>query len=255
MIRIDMSEYMEKHSVSRLIGAPPGYVGYDEGGQLTEAVRRRPYSVVLFDEIEKAHADVFNILLQLLDDGRLTDGQGRVVDFKNTIVIMTSNLGSQWIMDLQPDQEREMRAMVMEALRNHFRPEFLNRIDEIIIFKPLSADQISHIAAIQLETVRKRLAERRIDLEITPAAMVRLSEEGYDPVFGARPLKRTIQRMLLDPLALLVLDGQFSEGDQVVVDVSQQTLVDENGDQNPFIFRRVRAGQSTEFNAAAVTTY
>jgi ATP-dependent Clp protease ATP-binding subunit ClpB len=255
MIRIDMSEYMEKHSVSRLIGAPPGYVGYDEGGQLTEAVRRRPYSVVLFDEIEKAHADVFNILLQLLDDGRLTDGQGRVVDFKNTIVIMTSNLGSQWIMDLQPDQEREMRAMVMEALRNHFRPEFLNRIDEIIIFKPLSADQISHIAGIQLETVRKRLAERRIDLEITPAAMTRLAEEGYDPVFGARPLKRTIQRMLLDPLALLVLDGQFIEGDKVVVDVSQQTLVDENGDQNPFIFQRVRAGQSTEFTAAAVTTY
>jgi ATP-dependent Clp protease ATP-binding subunit ClpB len=255
MIRIDMSEYMEKHSVSRLIGAPPGYVGYDEGGQLTEAVRRRPYSVVLFDEIEKAHADVFNILLQLLDDGRLTDGQGRVVDFKNTIVIMTSNLGSQWIMDLQPNQEREMRAMVMEALRNHFRPEFLNRIDEIIIFKPLSADQISHIAGIQLETVRKRLAERRIDLEISPAAMTRLADEGYDPVFGARPLKRTIQRMLLDPLALLVLDGQFSEGDKVVVDVSQQTLVDENGDQNPFIFRRVRAGQPTEFNAAAVTTY
>ncbi len=254
MIRIDMSEYMEKHSVSRLIGAPPGYVGYDEGGQLTELVRRRPYSVVLFDEIEKAHSDVFNILLQLLDDGRLTDGQGRVVDFKNTIVIMTSNLGSQWIMELHIEQEREMRAMVMEALRNHFRPEFLNRIDEIIIFKPLSADQIGHIASIQLEAVRKRLLERRIDLQITPDAMLRLAQEGYDPVFGARPLKRTIQRMLLDPLALLVLDGQFSEGDAVEVDVSQQVVVDEDGDENPFIFRRMRAGQVTDFNAA-VTTY
>jgi ATP-dependent Clp protease ATP-binding subunit ClpB len=254
MIRIDMSEYMEKHSVSRLVGAPPGYVGYDEGGQLTEQVRRRPYSVVLFDEIEKAHSDVFNILLQLLDDGRLTDGQGRVVDFKNTIVIMTSNLGSQWIMELHVEQEREMRAMVMEALRNHFRPEFLNRIDETIIFKPLSANQIGHIARIQLESVRKRLAERRIELQVTADAMLRLAEEGYDPIFGARPLKRTIQRMLLDPLALLVLDGQFAEGDTVVVDVSQQTVVDENGEQNPFIFRRVRAGQTTDFNSA-VTAY
>ncbi|MBN9392512.1 MAG: ATP-dependent chaperone ClpB [Chloroflexi bacterium] len=251
MVRIDMSEYMEKHSVSRLIGAPPGYVGYDEGGQLTEMVRRRPYSVVLFDEIEKAHADVFNVLLQLLDDGRLTDGQGRVVDFKNTIIIMTSNLGSQWIMDLHIEQEREMRAMVMEALRNHFRPEFLNRIDEIIIFKPLSADQIGHIANIQLETVRKRLAERRIDLQITADAMLKLAEEGYDPVFGARPLKRTIQRLLLDPLALLVLDGQFTEGDAVVVDVADQAVVDDNGDVNPFIFRRMRAGQATDFLAAS----
>jgi ATP-dependent Clp protease ATP-binding subunit ClpB len=167
---------------------------------------------------------------------------------------MTSNLGSQWIMELHVEQEREMRAMVMEALRNHFRPEFLNRIDETIIFKPLSANQIGHIARIQLESVRKRLAERRIELQVTADAMLRLAEEGYDPIFGARPLKRTIQRMLLDPLALLVLDGQFAEGDTVVVDVSQQTVVDENGEQNPFIFRRVRAGQTTDFNSA-VTAY
>ena len=251
MIRIDMSEYMEKHSVSRLLGAPPGYVGYDEGGQLTEAVRRKPYSVVLFDEIEKAHADVFNVLLQLLDDGRLTDGQGRLIDFKNTIVIMTSNLGSQWIQDLAPGQEREMRALVMESLRNHFRPEFLNRIDEIIIFKALTQDQIGRIVEIQLATIRKRMAERRIELGLTEEAMIRLSEEGYDPVYGARPLKRTIQRLLLDPLALLMLEGQFSEGDRVVVEVNPQPVPDDYGETNPFLFRRERHGEVTEFTPLA----
>ncbi len=247
MIRIDMSEYMEKHTVSRLLGAPPGYVGYDEGGQLTEAVRRRPYAVVLFDEIEKAHADVFNVLLQLLDDGRLTDGQGRLVDFKNTIVIMTSNLGSHLIQELEAGQERQMRSLVMEALRQHFRPEFLNRIDETIIFKPLSQEQLGRIVEIQLATVRKRLAERRIELGLTQAAMTRLAQEGYDPVYGARPLKRTIQRLLLDPLALLVLEGNFVEGDRVVVEVADHPVADDYGEINPFIFRRERQGQQVEF--------
>ncbi|HEX2911456.1 MAG TPA: ATP-dependent chaperone ClpB [Chloroflexia bacterium] len=251
MIRIDMSEYMEKHSVSRLIGAPPGYVGYDEGGQLTEAVRRRPYSVILFDEIEKAHSDVFNVLLQLLDDGRLTDGQGRVVDFKNTVVIMTSNLGSQFITELQPGQEKEMRTLVMEALRNHFRPEFLNRVDEIIIFKSLERAQLHKIVEIQLNAVRKRLAERRIELSLTPAALDRLVAEGYDPVYGARPLKRTIQRLLLDALALLVLEGHFTDGDRVVVDLAKEPVTGPDGEENPFVFRRERAGQVSEFTASA----
>ena len=253
MIRLDMSEYMEKSSAARLTGAPPGFVGYEEGGQLTEAVRRRPYAVVLFDEVEKGHPDVFNLLLQILEDGRLTDSQGRTVDFKNTVIILTSNIGSQDIMNLTQTghTQKDIRDSVMLALRGQFRPEFLNRIDEIIIFKPLSADQIGHIANIQLETVRKRLAERRIDLQITADAMLKLAEEGYDPVFGARPLKRTIQRLLLDPLALLVLDGQFTEGDAVVVDVADQAVVDDNGDVNPFIFRRMRAGQATDFLAAS----
>jgi len=217
MVRIDMSEYMEKHAVSRLIGAPPGYVGYDEGGQLTEAVRRRPYSVILFDEIEKAHPDVFNVLLQLLDDGRLTDGQGRTVDFRNTVVIMTSNLGSSYMTALGGKADEEMRAKVMDALRAAFRPEFLNRIDDIVIFSPLSRDQIGEIVDIQLATVARRLADRRITIQVTPAAKEWLGTRGYDPVFGARPLKRLIQREVIDPLAMKVLAGELHEGETVVV--------------------------------------
>ncbi|HEU5014877.1 MAG TPA: AAA family ATPase, partial [Roseiflexaceae bacterium] len=220
MIRIDMSEYMEKHSVSRLVGAPPGYVGYDEGGQLTEAVRRKPYSVVLFDEIEKAHADVFNILLQMLDDGRLTDGQGRVVNFKNVVVIMTSNIGSPIIQELTQSgaSEETVRTRVMEELRGQFRPEFLNRVDEIIVFRPLSREQIGHIVEIQLGRLRKLLAERRLNLDLTPEAQAALSEEGYDPIYGARPLKRVIQQRIQNPLALELLQGRFHEGDTIVVD-------------------------------------
>ena len=225
MVRLDMSEYMEKHTVSRLIGAPPGYVGYDEGGQLTEAVRRRPYSVVLFDEIEKAHPDVFNVLLQILDDGRLTDGHGRTVDFKNVVVIMTSNVGSQWLTDLGSDQYEEIKSRVIEALRGHFRPEFLNRVDEIIIFRPLGMEQISQIVDIQLARLKKRLADRRLEIELTPAAREHLAREGYDPAYGARPLKRVIQQQVLDPLALAVLQGEFREGDAVVVDVQNDEVV------------------------------
>ena len=219
MIRIDMSEYMEKHSVSRLIGAPPGYVGYDEGGQLTEAVRRRPYSVVLFDEIEKAHPDVFNVLLQLLDDGRLTDGQGRTVDFRNVVVIMTSNLGSNYISSLSGNED-EMRARVTEALRANFRPEFLNRIDETVIFKTLTRDQIGQIVEIQLATIAKRLADREIVILVTPAAKDWLGNRGYDPVFGARPLKRLLQKEVLDPLAVKVLSGVLHNGETVTIDAS-----------------------------------
>ncbi|MFN8592923.1 MAG: ATP-dependent chaperone ClpB [Thermomicrobiales bacterium] len=218
MVRIDMSEYMEPHSVSRLIGAPPGYVGYEEGGQLTEAVRRRPYSVILLDEIEKAHPDVFNVLLQILDDGRATDGQGRTVDFKNTVIIMTSNLGSAYIMNLGEGDEEEMRTRVMDALRANFRPEFLNRIDEIIIFRPLSREQLGDIVKIQLDLINDRLAERQMHVEVTPAAMAWLGEKGYDPTFGARPLKRLIQREVLDQLAKLVLSGQLRDGETVVID-------------------------------------
>jgi ATP-dependent Clp protease ATP-binding subunit ClpB len=224
MIRIDMSEYMEKHTVARLVGAPPGYVGYEEGGQLTEAVRRRPYSVILFDEIEKAHPDVFNILLQILEDGRLTDGQGRTVDFRNTVIIMTSNLGSHILQDQNLTEDDKQKA-VLEAVRHNFRPEFLNRIDEIIIFSPLSREQIKQIVNIQLERLRKRLAERRITLQLTPAALELIAEEGYDPTYGARPLKRVIQRRIQDPLAMAVLDGQFKEGDTVVVDAERGEFV------------------------------
>ncbi len=213
MVRIDMSEYMEKHTVARLIGAPPGYVGYEEGGQLSEAVRRKPYSVVLFDEIEKAHGDVFNVLLQVLDDGRITDGQGRTVDFKNTVIIMTSNIGSQYILDDSDSAEREKR--VMEALRAHFRPEFLNRVDEIIIFDRLTDKDLSKIVEIQLARLTKRLAAQKITLVLTDAAKLLLAREGYDPVYGARPLKRVIQRSLLDPLSLEILAGKFREGDTV----------------------------------------
>jgi ATP-dependent Clp protease ATP-binding subunit ClpB len=214
MVRIDMSEYQEKHTVSRMIGAPPGYVGYEEAGQLTEAVRRRPYAVVLFDEIEKAHPEVLNVLLQLLDDGRLTDGKGRTVDFKNTVVIMTSNLGSQYLIG---DATEGMR-QVMDALREHFRPEFLNRIDEIIFFHALDRDHMKRIIDIQLTGLVKRLEERKVHVELTDAAKEQLVREGYDPSYGARPLKRTIQRQVLDPLALKVLEGDFVEGDTVVVD-------------------------------------
>jgi ATP-dependent Clp protease ATP-binding subunit ClpB len=227
MIRIDMSEYQEKHTVARLIGAPPGYVGYDEGGQLTEAVRRRPYSVVLFDEIEKAHPDVFNVLLQVLDDGRLTDGQGRTVDFRNTVLIMTSNLGSQVIQELSASGRDfdTIRDAVMGTLRDHFRPEFLNRVDEVIVFRPLSKEQLARIVDIQLQHLVKRLAERKIALDVTDAARELLAERGWDPVYGARPLKRSIQRLLQDRLAMLILNGEFGEGDTVTVDVAGGDLV------------------------------
>ncbi|MCC6314638.1 MAG: ATP-dependent chaperone ClpB [Thermomicrobiales bacterium] len=218
MIRIDMSEYMEKHSVSRLIGAPPGYVGYEEGGQLTEAVRRRPYSVILLDEIEKAHPDVFNVLLQILDDGRATDGQGRTVDFRNTVIIMTSNLGSTYITNLGPDQEAEMRERVMDALRANFRPEFLNRVDEVIIFSALTRQQLAEIVQIQLDRVAARLADRQIVLHVTPAAKELLANRGYDQVYGARPLKRLIQKEVLDELARRVLSGELRDGETVTVD-------------------------------------
>ena len=221
MIRLDMSEYMEKHTVSRLIGAPPGYVGYDEGGQLTEAVRRKSYSVVLLDEIEKAHPDVFNVLLQILDDGRLTDGHGRTVDFKNTVLIMTSNIGSQYIVDLKPGQEKQMRERVLEQLRAQFKPEFLNRVDEVIIFHQLTRDQVKQIIDLQVNSLKRRLSERHIDIELTDAAKELLLDEGYDPAYGARPMKRAIQRLVLDPLAVKVLGGEFKDGDMVVVDAGK----------------------------------
>jgi len=218
MIRLDMSEFMEKHSVARLIGAPPGYVGYEEGGYLTEAVRRRPYSVVLFDEIEKAHPDVFNVLLQILDDGRMTDGQGRTVDFKNTILIMTSNLGSQLIMEYGEERRAEAEERVREILHQHFRPEFLNRIDEIIVFHALGRDDLKQIVDIQLEALARRLAERKLSVTLTDAAKEYLIEVGFDPAFGARPLKRAIQRHVQDQLAMKLLAGEFREGDSVLVD-------------------------------------
>jgi ATP-dependent Clp protease ATP-binding subunit ClpB len=224
MVRIDMSEYQEKHTVSRLIGAPPGYVGYDEGGQLTEAVRRRPYSVVLFDEIEKAHQEVFDVLLQLLDDGRLTDGHGRTVDFKNTLVIMTSNVGSQWIKELGGGDAAEMRKRVQAALEQNFKPEFLNRVDEIVIFDNLTRADLSRIVEIQLGNLRQLLADRKIDLRLSEAAKEWLANTGYDPVYGARPLKRTIQRYVQDPLALKILSGEFKEGDTIHIDADHEGL-------------------------------
>jgi ATP-dependent Clp protease ATP-binding subunit ClpB len=223
LVRIDMSEYMEKHTVARLLGAPPGYVGYEEGGQLSEAVRRRPYSVVLFDEIEKAHHDVFNVLLQVLDDGRLTDGQGRTVDFKNTIVIMTSNIGSPVIQEfysagkLSPKDHAELESLVRTELKVHFRPEFLNRVDDIILFHTLDEEQLSHIVEIQIERLGKRLAQQQLGIEVDRSAKKLLAKEGYDPQFGARPLKRTIQELLLDPLATKLLDGEFKSGDRIKV--------------------------------------
>src|SRR5262249_32267462 len=224
MVRIDMSEYMEKHSVARLIGAPPGYVGYEEGGYLTETVRRRPYAVILLDEIEKAHPDVWNIMLQIFDDGRLTDGKGRTVDFKNTVIIMASNVATG------PSE-----ANVRELLRQHFKPEFLNRIDDIITFKSLGKEEIARIIDIQLETLRKYLAERKISLELTAAAKEELLREGYDPAFGARPLKRAIQKMLADPLALKILDGSIQPDEHVIADVTRQ------GGEVAFDFRTAAA--------------
>ena len=222
MIRIDMSEFMEKHSVSRLVGAPPGYVGYEEGGVLTEAVRRRPYSVVLFDEVEKAHPDVFNILLQVLDDGRLTDSQGRVVDFKNTVIIMTSNLGSHKIQEMAGDSYEEIKAAVMNSVNQHFRPEFINRIDEIVVFHPLGQEQMAGIADIQLSRLRKRLQERDMDIVLSDEAMTKLIAVGYDPVYGARPLKRAIQQEIENPLSVKLLSGEFVAGDTIKVDVDEQ---------------------------------
>ncbi len=225
MVRIDMSEYMEKHSVSRLIGAPPGYVGYDEGGYLTEAVRRRPYSVVLFDEIEKAHPDVFNVLLQILDDGRMTDGQGRTVDFKNTLIIMTSNIGSQWITELGESRREEMERRISEALRASFKPEFLNRIDETIIFHNLTAAEIREIVRLQMQRLEKRLAERRIVLDVSESAQDMIVGKGYDPVYGARPLKRAIQKYLENPLSMEILKGRIPDGCTVRADTEDDHLV------------------------------
>jgi ATP-dependent Clp protease ATP-binding subunit ClpB len=222
MVRIDMSEYMERHAVSRLIGAPPGYIGYEQGGQLTEQVRRRPYSVVLFDEIEKAHPEVFNVLLQILDDGRLTDGQGRTVDFRNTVLIMTSNIGSARIL-LQTEAGREWRAIeeeVRQALHEHFKPEFLNRVDDVLVFKPLSREDLGSIVDLQLARLQRTLAEREVKLEVTPEARRRIADEGYDPAFGARPIKRAIQRLVSDPLAMAFLEGTFGDGDSVRADVA-----------------------------------
>ncbi|HEX9580380.1 MAG TPA: AAA family ATPase, partial [Gemmatimonadales bacterium] len=213
MVRLDMSEYMEKHAVARMIGAPPGYVGYEEGGQLTEAVRRRPYAVLLFDEIEKAHPDVFNVLLQILDDGRLTDSQGRTVSFRNTVIIMTSNVGSQWLLEA----EENAKPRVLEALRQTFRPEFLNRVDDVIVFRPLARGDLGHIVDLQVDRVRKLLADKRIRLELTPEAKELVIAEGYDPTYGARPLKRVIQRRIQNPLALAILEGVYGEGDVVRV--------------------------------------
>jgi ATP-dependent Clp protease ATP-binding subunit ClpB len=222
MVRIDMSEYMEKHSVARLIGAPPGYVGYEEGGFLTEAVRRRPYSIVLMDEIEKAHPEVFNVLLQILDDGRLTDGHGRTVDFKNTVVIMTSNIGSQWITDLGEKDYEEMKRRVMDAVRAHFKPEFLNRIDELIIFHSLALEQIKAIVQIQVKKLEQRLLERQIQLKMTEKAKEWLAKEGFDPAYGARPLKRVIQKGIQDKLAMKLLEGKFKEGSMITVDLDDR---------------------------------
>jgi ATP-dependent Clp protease ATP-binding subunit ClpB len=223
VIRIDMSEYMEKHTASRLIGAPPGYVGYEEGGQLTEVIRRRPYSVILFDEIEKAHHEVFNILLQILEDGRLTDGQGRVVNFKNTVIIMTSNIGSQYFQD-QNQAKENIKRSINADLKNYFRPEFLNRIDEIIIFNKLTENDIARIVELQLEELKKRLEEKKIILEISNAAKKELAQEGFDSIFGARPLKRLIQRKLQDNIALKLLIGEFREGNKIRVDYDGQNF-------------------------------
>jgi len=227
MVRIDMSEYMEKHAVSRLIGAPPGYVGYDEGGQLTEAVRRRPYSVVLFDEIEKAHPDVFNTLLQLLDDGRLTDGHGRTVDFRNTVIIMTSNVGSNLIGDASSWDDEDTRKRVMDELRRTFRPEFLNRVDDIVLFHKLAREEIGRIVKLQLARLRKLLQERDLAIELTPEAAAFLGDRGYDPTYGARPLKRAIMRYIQDPLAKRLLRGEFAPHDTIVVDVDASRSIGE----------------------------
>jgi ATP-dependent Clp protease ATP-binding subunit ClpB len=225
MVRIDMSEFMEKHAVARLIGAPPGYVGYEEGGVLTESVRRRPYQVVLFDEVEKAHSDVFNVLLQVLDDGRLTDGQGRTVDFRNTVIVMTSNLGSEVIQQLAGEEHyARMKQAVMEIVGQHFRPEFINRVDDVVVFHPLGREQIRRIVELQIAHLRQRLAERELDLVLDVAALDRLGEAGFDPVYGARPLKRAIQQQLENPLANRILAGEFQPGDAVHVEADAQGL-------------------------------
>jgi ATP-dependent Clp protease ATP-binding subunit ClpB len=229
MVRVDMSEFMEKHSVSRLIGAPPGYVGYDEGGTLTEAVRRKPYSVLLLDEVEKAHPDVFNVLLQVLDDGRLTDGQGRTVDFKNTVIVMTSNLGSHMIMQMAGQDSELIREAVWAEVKNHFRPEFLNRIDETVVFHALDQQHIENIARIQLKALEARMARMDLKLDVSPAALAAIAKVGFDPVFGARPLKRAIQQRIENPVAKLILEGRFGPKDVVPVDVV--------GDE--FVFERV----------------
>jgi len=238
LVRLDMSEYMEKHAVARMIGAPPGYVGYEEGGQLTEAIRRRPYSVVLFDEIEKAHPDVYNVLLQILDDGRLTDSQGRTVDFRNTVLIMTSNIGSQYILEMGTQNWEQVETKVLELLRQTFRPEFLNRVDDVIIFRPLSSQDIAKIVDLQIKRVERLVAERKLRLEVTPAAKQLIVAEGYDPVYGARPLKRAIQRLLQNPLAMAVLEGQYTEGDTV--------RVDRGKDGNHLAFERTPGGAAAE---------
>jgi ATP-dependent Clp protease ATP-binding subunit ClpB len=226
MVRIDMSEYMEKHSVNRLVGAPPGYVGYEEGGQLSEAIRRQPYSVLLLDEVEKAHPDVFNILLQVLDDGRITDSQGKTVDCRNTIVVMTSNIGSEHILDVSGDDSKyeEMRKRVMKALQSHFRPEFLNRVDDIIMFHALSLKELRKIVGIQLQRVHRLLADQKIGIELTTAAQNHIADAGYDPVYGARPLKRAIQKELENVLATKLLENAFVEGDMIHVDVVDHKL-------------------------------
>jgi ATP-dependent Clp protease ATP-binding subunit ClpB len=230
LIRIDMSEFMEKHSVARMIGAPPGYVGYEEGGYLTEAVRRRPYSVILLDEVEKAHADVFNVLLQVLDDGRLTDGQGRTVDFRNTVIILTSNLGSQLIQEMSGEENyAKMKAAVLEIVQQNFRPEFINRLDDIVVFHPLGAEQIRAIVDIQLGYLKRRLAERDIELTLDDAARDYLGEAGYDPVYGARPLKRTIQQRIENPLAQKILKGEFGPGQRIRISVKSGELVFSGG--------------------------
>jgi ATP-dependent Clp protease ATP-binding subunit ClpB len=225
MVRIDMSEFMEKHSVSRLVGAPPGYVGYEEGGYLTEAVRRKPYSVILLDEVEKAHPDVFNILLQVLDDGRLTDGQGRTVDFKNTVIIMTSNLGSDIIQEVSgQDNYQHMKSLVMGVVGDHFRPEFLNRVDDIVVFHPLGLEQIKSIAGVQLMSLRQRLAAKGFGLELSEAALDKLAEAGFDPVYGARPLKRAIQTEIENPLAQKILSGDMLADSTIHIDVDENGL-------------------------------
>ena len=229
MVRLDMSEFMEKHSVARLIGAPPGYVGYDEGGYLTEAVRRRPYSVILLDEIEKAHPDVFNVLLQVLDDGRLTDGQGRTVDFRNTVIVMTSNLGSQRIQELAGEQNYDaMKSSVMEIVTQHFRPEFINRVDDMVVFHPLGREHIRAIVDIQLGYLQERLAGRDMKIVLSEAARDRLANAGFDPVYGARPLKRAIQQQVENPLAQEILQGRFKPGDVIEVGVTDEQLEFQN---------------------------
>ncbi|MFB3071162.1 MAG: AAA family ATPase, partial [Nitrospirales bacterium] len=227
LVRIDMSEYMEKHSVARLIGAPPGYIGHEEGGQLTEAIRRRPFSVILLDEIEKAHHEVFNVLLQVLDDGRLTDSKGRTVDFKNTVLIMTSNIGSQEILEAQQQGRtyEELQTIVMNEMKNHFRPEFLNRVDETVVFHPLTPEELSQVVDIQLARLKSRLADRRITLDVTPEALVDLGTRGYDPMYGARPLKRLIQRDVETPLSKLLVKGEVKDGDAVTIDYKDGHVV------------------------------